>query len=44
VDAPPVYRWLGVGKPAPEAAPDESDDESAAHAVSMFRRLSLNFR
>jgi hypothetical protein len=43
-DAPPVYRWTGVGKPAAEAPPAETDDDSPAEVVSMFRRLALSFR
>ena len=42
-DAPPVYQWLGVSRPAPEGAPAEDDDGPVA-AVSLFRRLGLSFR
>ena len=42
-DAPPVYQWLGVSRPTPEAPGVDDDDEPAA-AASLFRRLSLSFR
>jgi hypothetical protein len=41
-DAPPVYRWTGVSKTAPEPPAGEVDDE--ASTVSFFRRLGLSFR
>jgi hypothetical protein len=41
-DAPPVYRWTGVSKAAPETPAGEVDDE--ASTVSFFRRLGLSFR
>ena len=40
-DAPPVYHWLGVSRPA--TSPPADDDEPATPA-SLFRRLGLNFR
>lgn len=43
-DAPPVYRWTGVEKPAAEASPPALDDEPQAPNVSLFRRLGLSFR
>jgi hypothetical protein len=42
-DAPPVYHWTGVSKPASAAPPSIEDDEGAA-AVSLFSRLGLSFR
>jgi len=43
-DAPPVYQWLGVSQPEPEAPPVEDDGERPAEAASLFRRLGLSFR
>ena len=43
-DAPPVYRWTGVEKPAAEAPPRVVDEEPEAPNVSLFRRLGLSFR
>jgi hypothetical protein len=40
-DAPPVYQWLGVGRPA--AAPLEDDNDEPAAAASLFQRLGLSF-
>jgi hypothetical protein len=42
-DAPPVYHWLGV-KPAESVAPQADDDEPAAGATTLFRRLGLSLR
>jgi hypothetical protein len=43
VDAPPVYHWTGVSKPA-SAAPPRVDDEPEVAAVSLFSRLGLSVR
>jgi hypothetical protein len=43
-DAPPVYRWTGVGKAASEVPPDEPEEEPATSNVSFFRRLGFTFR
>jgi hypothetical protein len=40
-DAPPVYHWTGVSRPASEAA---HDDAPADRGVSKFLRLGLSFR
>jgi hypothetical protein len=42
-DAPPVYRWVGVRKPASSNPPVGGDDEQAA-VGSLFRRLGMSFR
>jgi len=42
-DAPPVYRWTGVEKPATEPSPPVVDEPQAPN-VSLFRRLGLSFR
>jgi hypothetical protein len=42
-DAPPVYRWVGVRKPASSSPSVGGDDEQAA-VGSLFRRLGLSFR
>lgn len=41
-DAPPVYRWTGVGRAGAAAA--DSDDGLADRAVATFPRLRLSFR
>lgn len=41
-DAPPVYRWLGVGQAAHEAASADAADESAARGATLFRRFGLS--
>jgi len=41
-DAPPVYRWTGVSKPAGQAPP--VDDDEAPAGVSLFQRLGLSSR
>jgi hypothetical protein len=40
-DAPPVFHWFGISRPA---SSEQSDDDEAATAVSMLQRLGLNFR
>jgi hypothetical protein len=42
-DAPPVYQWLGVSRPARETPP-VGDDETEVRSTSLFRRLGLSFR
>lgn len=39
---PPVYQWLGVSRPRPEATEADADDDAATTA-SLFRRLGLGF-
>jgi hypothetical protein len=43
-DAPPVYQWLGVKRPAPENPSSDAEDDAGAQGASMFRRLGLSFR
>lgn len=43
-DAPPVYHWTGVSKPATAASTSNEDDEPEANVVSLFGRLGLSFR
>lgn len=41
-DAPPVYKWLGVSRPASVDPPAEG--AKAATASSLLDRLGLSFR
>jgi hypothetical protein len=41
-DAPPVYRWTGVSKPACEMP--AGGREEPASGASLFRRLTFSFR
>lgn len=43
-DAPPVYHWTGVSKPAAPAPESAEDDGLDASAASLFRRLVPSFR
>ena len=43
-DAPPVYRWLGVGQAPPDTPAGDPDDEPAAPNASLFQRLGLTLR
>jgi hypothetical protein len=41
-DAPPVYKWLGVSRPA--SAEPSAEGGKAVTAVSLLDRLGLSFR
>lgn len=43
-DAPPVYHWTGVSKPAAAAPEPVEDDGLDAPAASLFSRLVPSFR